>query len=135
MKKLKGTTILELIIALFILSVGFVGMINIARYPIEQAGFNIEKIKAHYIAKEAIEIIRNERDNLWLKEEDWDKNTIEIRTNHLNASPVYGTKFEREVFISEVEGGNALRIEVEVFWKRRGRNYEIKMEEIIYNWL
>ncbi len=133
--KNKGVTIVELIITLFVLFTGIIAILSASRQPIEHARISISNFQAYYYAKEGIEIVRNERDNLWLKEESWSSLLIQSETNHLNGL-ITGTKFNRLITIQEL-GGNEdiIKVNVNISWTEKGKNYEINVQENLYNWL
>lgn len=132
--KSRGVTIIELIITLFILSVGVVGVLSAMRQPIEQSGIAMSTLRANYFAQETIELVRNERDTLWIKEEDWNIGTLQLRTSYLNVDPIPGTKFKREVILEEIEDG-FIKINAIISWTEKDKDYEVNVQENIYNWL
>ncbi len=62
-----GFTLIEAIVAIGVISVGFVGALVILSKSASQAGFLRERIIASHLAAEGIEVIRNIRDTNWLK--------------------------------------------------------------------
>lgn len=132
--KNKGVTIIELIITLFILSVGAIGVLSAMRQPIEQSGIAISTLRANYFAQEAIELIRNERDTIWIREEDLTVGALQLRTSYLNIDPIPNTKFKREITIEEIESG-FIKINAIISWTEKDKDYEVNIQENIYNWL
>jgi len=65
-----GFTIIELLIAIFVLVVGILTAYAVAQYPLYQASNSISRLTAAYLAQEGIEIVRNIRDKKWLEEEE-----------------------------------------------------------------
>jgi len=63
----RGFTLLEVIIAIFIISVGVGGVAKLVPSLIVGASVNQSRLVAAYLAQEGIEIIRNVRDTRWLK--------------------------------------------------------------------
>jgi prepilin-type N-terminal cleavage/methylation domain-containing protein len=59
----RGFTILESIVAIFILSMSVSGVFSSVQQSLYQAAIAKDEVKAFYLAQEAIEIIRNKRDN------------------------------------------------------------------------
>src|SRR3989344_541790 len=57
-----GFTILESIVAIFILSLSIAGAFTAVQQGLSQAIMAKDEVKAYYLAQEAIEIIRNKRD-------------------------------------------------------------------------
>lgn len=61
--KRAGFTILESIIAIMVLSLSISGVFSSVQQSLSQATFAKDEVKAFYLAQEAIEVIRNKRDN------------------------------------------------------------------------
>lgn len=62
LKKQRGFTILESIVAIFILSLSISGAFSAVQQGLSQSIIAKDEVKAFYLAQEAIEIIRNKRD-------------------------------------------------------------------------
>lgn len=62
----KGFTLVETIVAIGVISVGFVGALVILSKSSSQAGVLKERIIAAHLAEEGIEVVRNIRDSNWL---------------------------------------------------------------------
>lgn len=63
----KGFTIIELIIAVFILSIAVVGIFSAFTVIVVLTADSVDRLTAAYLAQEAIEVVRNIRDTNWLK--------------------------------------------------------------------
>ncbi len=63
LSKIKGFTLLETLVAIAILSLAMVGPLELASRAIGSAMTSQNQITAFYLAQEAIEFIRNKRDN------------------------------------------------------------------------
>lgn len=61
-KKANGFTVLESIVAIFVLSVAISGAFTAVQTSLSQSSNSKDEVKAFYLAQEAIEIIRNKRD-------------------------------------------------------------------------
>jgi prepilin-type N-terminal cleavage/methylation domain-containing protein len=59
----EGFTLLETLTALSVLSLAVIGPLTLASYAIHLAGFSQNQIGAFYLAQEAMEYIKNRRDN------------------------------------------------------------------------
>lgn len=68
----KGFTLLEVIVAIFIITVGIIGVLSLVTYTISSAKVSSQKLVAAYLAQEGIEIVRNIRDGNWLFKTTWD---------------------------------------------------------------
>ncbi len=137
MKK-KGVTIIELVVTFFILSIGVVGVLSVMRRPIEYTTVSISTLKAQYLAMEGLEIIRNERDRVWIREETMSREILVMRTLHLNVDPIPGTKFKREVLLEEVDLNNdrsKIKAIVTISWTEREKDYQFSLQGDFYNWL
>lgn len=129
----KGTIIIEVFVSIFILTVGILGVFAFLNQPIEQTGNSISILRAYYLAQEGIELVRNERDKIYLQDESWSKNNLDIKADYLRG-PVGGTDFEREIVIEEIDE-NTIKVKIKVFWSNRGKNQEVNVQENLYNWL
>jgi prepilin-type N-terminal cleavage/methylation domain-containing protein len=74
-KNKKGFTLLEVIVAVFIISVGIGGVANIMPSLISGVSLNQSRLVAAYLAQEGIEIVRNIRDTNWLEAHKADATT------------------------------------------------------------
>lgn len=66
-KSLTGFTLLELLIAIFVITVGLVGGLSAILQALSLSRFSSSKLTAAYLAQEGIEIVRNIRDTNWLE--------------------------------------------------------------------
>jgi len=66
-KLLTGFTILEVMAAIFILTIGIGGAFLLVRQSLSAASVNKNRLIAAYLAQEGIEIVRNIRDTNWLE--------------------------------------------------------------------
>ena len=65
----RGFTLLEVIVAIFILTVGILGCYSLIIQTISSTRYNSDKLVASYLAQEGIEIVRNIRDTNWLEQQ------------------------------------------------------------------
>lgn len=69
----QGFTLIELVISIFVLVVGVIGVYNSLSFAIIYTGDISSRLTAAYLAQEGIEITRNIRDNNWLSGSiNWD---------------------------------------------------------------
>lgn len=66
MKSSKGFTLIELIIAIFILSVAVIGVYNAFSVMVVLTSDISDRLAAAYLVQEGMEIVRNIRDNNWM---------------------------------------------------------------------
>lgn len=73
--KNKGFTLLEIIVAIFVLLVGVLGAYSVTQQIISYTHSAANRLTAAYLAKEGIEIVRNIRDTNWLEgsSNPWDE--------------------------------------------------------------
>ena len=72
MKNNKGLTLIELVIAIFVISIGVVGTFGVLQKIVVSTSLSSSKLVAAYLAQEGIEIVRNIRDTNWVEGEAWD---------------------------------------------------------------
>lgn len=70
-KKNKGFTLIEALVAITILTISIAGPITIASRGMTSAMFARDQITAFYLAQEAVEFIRNKRDENNIKGNVW----------------------------------------------------------------
>ena len=66
MKK-DGFTLLEVVLAIFILSLSAFGGFSLIQSTVISASLSKQKLTAYYLAQESLEVVRNIRDGNWLK--------------------------------------------------------------------
>lgn len=72
-KKRRGFSLIEVIVALFVVSVGLVGMISLVFYSTRGESVNRDRLIASQLAQEGVELTRNVREDNWLKGQNWYK--------------------------------------------------------------
>ncbi|MBZ9572491.1 prepilin-type N-terminal cleavage/methylation domain-containing protein [Patescibacteria group bacterium] len=150
----KGFTLLEVVVAIFIITVGIVGALALISQTISSARISSQRLIAAYLAQEGIEIVRSIRDTNWLEgvvwnsglgagsweadyttqdlNDDYDGDFLNIDTNN----GLYGyssgtqTKFKRRIIISP-EAADILKVTAEVFWEDK---LLITVQEKLYDW-
>jgi len=70
----KSFTLMEAIVAIFVITTGIVGVLGLVTQTIASSTFSKDKLIAAYLAQEGIEIVRNIRDTNWLNNLTWDTN-------------------------------------------------------------
>ncbi|MBZ9578331.1 prepilin-type N-terminal cleavage/methylation domain-containing protein [Patescibacteria group bacterium] len=169
----KSFTLLEAIIAIFIITVGVVGVLGLVSQTIGSVIVSSQKLIAAYLAQEGIEIVRNIRDTNWLEgapswdeglgEDDWEGDyTMTQNLNFclfacgyddlsflkIDANGFYSysagndTKFKRKITIADKEDlsdppdgvYDKMTVTVEVFWREKGKTYNVSAQENLYNW-
>jgi len=69
---LTGFTLIEVVTAVFIITVGILGVFGLIQKIVGSASVSSSKLAAAYLAQEGVEIVRNIRDSNWLKQRDDD---------------------------------------------------------------
>jgi prepilin-type N-terminal cleavage/methylation domain-containing protein len=69
--QIQGFTLLETIVAVSVLALAISGPLTLASYAIHLGGYSQNQITAFYLAEEAVEYIKNKRDNNVLSNADW----------------------------------------------------------------
>ena len=79
-KSLEGFTLLEVIVSVFMVTVGLLGVMSLLQRTISSVSLSSSRLTAGYLAQEGIEIIRNVRDTNWLQartaSSTWDEGLI-----------------------------------------------------------
>lgn len=118
-----GFTFIEVVMAIFVMSIGIVGTLLAVQYAIFSTHKSYSRLVAAYLAQEGIEIIRNARDGNWLEQrtatttvwddgfdvsdvgdvKDWE---VEYSTTTLkDPSCVFPCSFEDLDFLKKSDGG------------------------------
>ena len=153
--KNKAFTILELIVAIFVMTVGVLGAYAVVQQIIVYNSISSSRLTAAYLAQEGIELVRNIRDTNWLTvplvawnnglgASDWeaDYNNGFLSNwigdgNFLKYDSIAGynynsgtdTKFKRKITIFD-ETVNMFKVKVEITWPGN----TVTAEEHLYNW-
>ena len=156
MKK-NGFTIIEMLVVIFFLSVGMVGVLIAIQQTMAGTEVSSQRLTAIYLCQEGIEIVRNIRDGNWLEQIDnpalpWDDglNTGDYEGDYTMAQSLASwagrnlkidagfykysdtgtsTPFQRKISISKSDQ-NQMKVSVTVYWD----THEITVEEHLYNW-
>ena len=131
MKK-NGFTILEAILAIFILTVAVFGSFSLIHQTLTGVSLNQSKLIAYYLAQEGVEIVKNIRDTNWLRERTWNEG---MSSSEEIVSFLDGTtsKFKRKIIISQAPAGY-LTVKVIIEWSERGSSQNIEVVNHLYNW-
>lgn len=72
-KQCSGFSILEVVFSIALISICFVTLFSLFSYNLKLEIRNRNKIIASYLAQEALEVVRQKRDDNWFLGEDWMK--------------------------------------------------------------
>jgi prepilin-type N-terminal cleavage/methylation domain-containing protein len=161
-KNSSGFTLIEVIFAVFIISIALISAYILVQNFVSQAHQSSLRFKAVYLAQEGIEIIRNKRDENWLNGLEWDSgldagdweadyNDADLSTcpspcdfNNLRFLKIFNgfygyngvseTPFKRKIAIAP-QGPDKLNVSVEVFWRYQNIiKGPVTIQEILYKW-
>lgn len=157
----KGFTLLEVLVAIFLITLGVLGAMTLVSQTIAFSQLNSSRLVAAYLAQEGMEIVRNIRDSNFIKiHKGWDINWddglagcsggceadyddpvlvtstdryLKIDGDFYNYDSGLETPFKRKIFITPL-GSDILKVRVEVSWSERGRSHKISVQEKLYKW-
>ncbi len=130
--KTKGFTILEMILAIFILTVAVFSSVSLIQQTIIGTSLNQSKLIAYYFAQEEVENIKNIRDTNWLNNRTWDvgiSSSLETDVSFLDGSP---SIFRKQIIVTPVD--DYVEVKVIIKWSERGREHNIEVINHLYNW-
>ncbi len=164
LKANRGFSLLESLVAIFVLTLASLGPLTLASYAIRTASLSQNRITAFYLAQEAMEYIRNRRDNNaiagagnWLNglnscastngcsvdipndlvsacSGDCPKIKYNSSTGLYNQTSGADTLFTRQVQLTQVANNVEEKVAVTISWRERFSNQSFTLEENIFNW-
>lgn len=157
LKKRGAFTLIELMVAVFILLVSLVGITLLISRVFSYSAKAHTKLVLVYLCQEGIEIVRNIRDSNWVSGAAWDQGLVagdweadyndialvaqsgvgrRLRLNDgfYNYDSGGQTEFRRKIHI-ERPSADEIQITVSSFWPNPGSaQIEISVYESLYNW-
>lgn len=159
---MKGFTLVEVVIALFIITIGVGGAFVLIQRTIAFSSHSSFQLRASYLSQEGVELVRNIRDGNFLDIRNglggsWDdgltscSSGCELDYNDSSLSSYQGsllkqdgnfytydsgtdTTFQRRITISSISSSQ-IDVTVEVLWNERGRFGSVTTSTQLYNWL
>jgi len=153
----KAFTLLEVIIVIYIFSMGILGLSTLVIKNIQLENMNKNGLIASQLAQEGLELVRNKRDSNWLTGADWDNgligdgtygidvtndiinfSSIDEAVLKINTEGVYNlsdgsdTKFKR--LITASNNGDNINVSCLVQWSERGKDYQYQADTLLYDW-
>ncbi|MBC7073921.1 type II secretion system protein [Candidatus Parcubacteria bacterium] len=139
----KTFTLIETLVAIsiFLFAISFI-VSGFSRFISAQQTVTNQLIAA-YLAQDAIETIRNQRDTNWLTQQNWNNLTnSQVACSPLKFSQNIGyncsvgnpTIFSRQVQIQNLSSNEVL-IQVSVSWREKWGNATFSVAQKLYNWL
>jgi len=153
--KNKGFSLIGVIVTMFIVSVGLMGVLGLADMSLKAAGLSKMRLIASGLAQEGVEVIKNMRKSN-LEWDDWYTNVVngDYRIQYDSASllsfsetplkldvtsglyqydPGDNTTFYRKITLTKISG-NEVKIVVEVKWLLKGNEHTLTVEDRLWNW-
>ncbi len=161
--KEKAFTLLEVMVAIFVITVGITGILNLISYNISSAMVSRSQIIAADLTQEGLEVVRAIRDNNWLQGlNPWSAGLIggavdcssgcrveynSVGLLSLESNPTIGidangfyqytsgtsTPFKRKITITSISA-DQIKVVSETTWSERGRSFVVSAEDRLYNW-
>lgn len=156
----KGFTLLEVIITIFIVAVGLVGILDLVNISLKGPALSRDRLIASGLAQEGIEIVRDIRkSNIEWGDWEWygsmatstvrdyrvQYNSTSLTTPYsgaylkMDANGLYqydsGTEtfFKRKVTLTK-NSFREVKVGVEVEWDTRGQTHTLTAEDRLWNW-
>ena len=154
----KAFTLIEIVVAMFLLTVGTVGAFSLIQKTIAFTSIYSSQLQAAYLVQEGMEIIRNIRDTNYLEGSAWDDgigldddyrldyqslsfpdvvcgNYLKYNGSSYVCSSDSTGKFQRKITITKPEPElDKIIVSVEVSWRERGRTHQVTAMTELYNW-
>ncbi len=157
----KGFTLIEVIVVLYIMSLGLVGVLSLIIQNIQSQSYNKSNLIAYQLAQEGIELVRKVRDNNWRNALDYDSSLaagdyymdytdsvprlhnpvvpdelrmfLDVDDFYIHGAGATSTPFSRKITI-EALTDHSIRVISNVSWGGHGRTYLYNLETVLYNW-
>ena len=161
LKKQTGFSILEIVVAIFIIVMGMVGVLSLITQNIQVQYINKNNLIASQLAQEGLELARNKRDKNWLEGNDWIfsitpgnykmdytgyigivsgiEETRLQQSNEVGREGYYwyggtvNTIFYRLITTSQASPAS-LTVSCLIQWADRGQTYQYVADTVLYNW-
>jgi type II secretory pathway pseudopilin PulG len=154
-------TLVEIVVVLFIISVGLIGILSLIVQNIQSQDYNKNNLIAYQLSQEGMELVRMVRDTNWKNSRPFNESLASasgtVYTYSMDyqdlvpqsvVSPVALKKDANGFYIHgvgedsgfsrllslELISDHSLRVQSSVFWKNRGRDYSYVLETILYDW-
>lgn len=151
----KGFGLLEVIITIFIVAIGLVGILSLVNISLKGPALSKDRLIASGLAQEGIEIVRDIRKSN-VEWDDWYSavvnNDYRVQYNttsltipysgaylRMNANGLYqydsgpDTFFKRKITLTKISA-DEVKIIVKVEWQTKGNSHELIAEDRLWNW-
>lgn len=158
-KKSPAFTLVEIIVILFIISVGLIGVLSLVIQNMQSQIINKNNIIAYQLAQEGLELVRKTRDTNWANANPWrqgladgtyymdyldaipqflgnDTESIlykDASGNYLHEGTSGQTRFSRNIVLTTRDDGS-IRAVANVIWSDRTRTFNYYLETWLYDW-
>jgi prepilin-type N-terminal cleavage/methylation domain-containing protein len=157
----RGFSIIEVMVAVSILTIGMIAVLTMSEQTIKVVKFNKDKLTASQLAQEGLELVRNKRDKNWLTPPgEWKSGiigdgsyTIDY-TGAINDEPdsIDGDgaklKYDASYFfwhgagtatifsrlINAVDNGSYVEVNCTVRWREKGEAHDYMATILLYDW-
>ena len=158
-----GFSIVEIIVAIFIISMGLIGVLSLVVQNIQAQRISKNILIASQLAQEGLELTRVQRDNNWIDGESWfctnivgkgasatfsiyfngseiviDNDDVDAELNIEDGFYVHGGGGDYSGFNRVISASNtseeASTISCIVQWKEKGEEHQYVADTILYDW-
>jgi len=134
-KRKYGFTLIEVIVAVFVVALIVVGVFSLVQSTIVYRSFAVSQLQAAYLAQEGIELVRNRRDANWIRNPipEWE-DPVDFADHYSEdeSIPLGGRQFNRSTAISAE--GDYIVVTVTVSWQEKGETRSIEVITEMHNW-
>lgn len=149
MKKFKAFTLVEVVIAITVISVTLIAVYGLIISVMNAHQRNVHNLQASYLAAEGLETFRFMRDSNWIGNYSWDTGfqlgTDTSKTFYLNeieTSPYweFGTDgavddtYSREFLVEKTDTDKTIQVTCTVSWDERGIAKTYSLSTYLSNW-
>ena len=151
----KGFTLLEVIITIFIVSIGLVGILSLVNISLKGPSLSRDKLIASGLAQEGVEIVRDIRKSN-IEWDDWysgiSSGDYRVQYNSTalmsfssiplklaTSTGLYQydsgseTFFKRKITLTKISA-DEVKVVVKVEWQTKGNSHELTAENRLWNW-
>jgi prepilin-type N-terminal cleavage/methylation domain-containing protein len=133
MQKCKGFTLIEVLTALFVLTIGMVGVTALLTRTASFTSAVNSTLKASFLAQEGLEIARNTRDTNFLKIRKGLLMPIQW-SEGLAQGQQPPIPFQRTITVNQLQAG-ILQVSAKVSWTEKGAPKSVTASTYLTNWL
>lgn len=140
-KRLKGTSLFELIIATLVVSIVLIALVSLATKSVSLTTFSRDKTRANRYAQELVEWLRGERDAGWnafvgrAGTARWCMTSLAWTQGSTcgSGNVISGTPFTRDLNLT-ITGGNTVTAVVSIKWQDQSGVHETRTTNVYTDW-